>query len=145
MQRKNPGPAKKPLASALFYVTMVEKDHESGNYRQIEVGEKSVTIWLAEGSENEVKTRLWSDTLPGAARDSLEKLVQACGLDTLKESYTNPAGIDGRDFLFSIWDVKKETSTVCHLKNCWVPSLYELGAFINSLLPKQYAMNLSAP
>jgi hypothetical protein len=133
----------KPVPTAEHYsITVSERDDSSSQGRRINVGERSVNVWLVEGSETFVESLLWSSTLAPAVRASLDSLVQRCGLDTLKGLYSNPISPEGKKFIISIWDAKGGHFTSSQLKNCWVPSLHELCLCINALLPKRYAMDL---
>ena len=132
-----------PVGPKHYFITVFERDDSSSQGRRTSVEEKSVSVWLVEGSENIVETLLWSSTLDPAVRDSLDSLVQRCGLDTLKGLYSSPVSSGRKKFIISIWDAKTGHSTSSQLQNCWVPSLYELCSFINSLLPKRYAMDLA--
>ena len=132
-----------PIRPEHYVISVFERDDNSAQGRQARVDEKSVSVWLVEGSENIVETRLWSSSLPPAVRASLDSLVQRCGLDTLKGLYSNPLSSGGKKFRISIWDPKRDHLTSSELNNCWVPSLYELCSCINSLLPERYAMDLA--
>jgi hypothetical protein len=132
-----------PIRPEHYVIFVFERDDKTAQGRQARVDEKSVSVWLVEGSESIVETRLWSSSLPPAVRASLDSLVQRCGLDTLKGLYSNPLSSGGKKFRISIWDPKRDHLTSSELKNCWVPSLYELCSCINSLLPKRYAMDLA--
>lgn len=132
-----------PVGPKHYFITVFERDDSSSQGRQTSVEEKSVSVWLVEGSENNVETLLWSSSLAPAVRDSLDSLVQRCGLDTLKGLYGNPISAGGKKFIISIWDAKTGHSTSSVLRNCWIPSLYELCSSINSLIPKLYAMDLA--
>jgi hypothetical protein len=132
-----------PIRPEHYVISVFERDDNSAQGRQARVDEKSVSVWLVEGSENIVETRLWSSSLPPAVRASLDSLVQRCGLDTLKGLYSDPISPGGKKFIISIWDAKTGRSTSSVLKNCWVPSLYELCSCINALLPKRFALDLA--
>lgn len=125
-----------------YMISVSYHNEGSSEIRRANVEEKSISVWLVEGSENRVETLLCRDSLTPGARASLDSLVQMCGLDTLKELYTNPVSLGNTEFMISIWDPNNGRSVWTQLKNCWVPSLYELCSYINSLLPKRYAMKL---
>ena len=131
------------VGSEHYSIMVFERDEISAQGRQINVEEKSVSVWLVEGSENTVETLLWSSGLDPVVRASLDSLVQRCGLDTLKDHYSNPFSPGGKKFRITIWDAKRGHSTSSELNNCWVPSLYVLCSRINSLLPKRYTMDLA--
>lgn len=132
-----------PVGPKHYFITVFERDDSSSQGRRTSVEEKSISVWLVEGSENIVERLLWSSSLAPTVRDSLDGLVQRCGLDTLKGLYSSPISPGGKKFIISIWDAKTGHSTSSKLKNCWVPSLYELCSCINSLLPERYAMDLA--
>lgn len=132
-----------PIRPEHYVISVFERDDSSPQSRQARVDEKSVSVWQIEGSESIVETLLWRSGLAPAVRASLDSLVQRCGLDTLKDLYSNPISLGGTKFLISIWDPKRDHSTFSELKNCWVPSLYELCSCINSLLPKRFALDLA--
>jgi hypothetical protein len=106
------------------------------------VQDKQLTIWRVEGCENLTSVLEWSDSLKTAVNHTVDSLVQRCGLDTLKDFYGDPSRSNGKRITLSIWDIKKERSTFTQLKGYWVPSLYELCTYINSFLPRRYALDL---
>ncbi len=132
-----------PAGPEHYSITVFERDDSSPQSRRASVDEKSVSVWLVEGSESIVETLLWSSSLPPAVRASLDSLVQRCGLDTLKGLYSDPISSGGKKFIISIWDAKTARSTSSVLKNCWIPSLYELCSCINALLPKRFTLDLA--
>ena len=134
---------RKSTPSSQFLITVLVSEGNSPAARRIMVQDKQLTVWRVEGSENQTSVLEWSDSLKTAVNHTVDSLVQRCGLDTLKDFYSDPAGSNGKRVMLSIWDIKKERSTFTQLKGYWVPSLYELCAYVNSLLPKRYALDLA--
>jgi len=110
-----------PIRPEHYVISVFERDDSSPQSRQARVDEKSVSVWQIEGSESIVETLLWRSGLAPAVRASLDSLVQRCGLDTLKDLYSNPISSGGTKFIISIWDPNRDHSTSSELKNCWVP------------------------
>jgi len=133
---------RKSPPSSQFLVTILVSEGNSAATRRIMVQDKQLTIWRVEGSENLTSVLEWSDSLKTAVNHTVDSLVQRCGLDTLKDFYGDPSRSNGKRITLSIWDIKKERSTFTQLKGYWVPSLYELCTYINSLLPRRYALDL---